>query len=834
MLEHVWQGEWIDDHEVQRRLPDLDLTVRSVLREPLRVQVVLDACERLSVALGDSDSAQYRRLLSCLGQSAGAAGTISELAAFLSRESLHRKVVRELGDADPGRLARRDFRETVYEAWAPVGVVVHVAPTNAAAVGALSAVEGLLAGNVNIVKTGGADTLFTHQVLAELAALDTTGTVTPRIIVLRFPSSRTDWLADICACADAVAVWGGEQALAGVADLVPAGCRLVEWGPKISFGYLTADTWSADDVLTALADQVCELEQQACSSPQVIYLDTDDTATVFDFGERFAAVLGEVSARLPRPAVPPAEQAEITNTVLVAQHEEHLGLTAVCGAAGDGWRVLADTRAALRASPLHRTVWVKPLPRQQILATLRPMRRYLQTVGLAANVPDTAELTRAFFTAGVLRVTPPGDMLGSYTGEPHDGVYALQRYSRRVSARLDEAFAGIASLDELIDEPRTTTVTGPVMTKADFQHLTVPARHAEMFFRSGGSSGDPKLSVFTYDDYSVQMRHTAEGFLAAGFDPRTDRAMNLFFGGGLYGGFLSFYSVLEHLRAVQYPMGAHPDYAMVAQTIADQGVNTLLGMPSYLTRVFDEGADVLRRYGGVRKVFFGGEHLPRRQRQRLADEFGVEVIRSAAYGSVDAGPLGYQCGHAEGTVHHLFTGLHDLEILAVNEDRPAATGETGRLVFSPRVRTGVSLRRYEIGDLGRWVPGACACGRRCPRFELLGRFGDVFRVASIFLNYRKLRAILEDELDYSGDFQIVLTTADSGTEQLTVRVAAAHHLSSDKIIHVLVTNDDELREVVEVDRLLTLAVEHCRPGSFDRTPGSGKLKAVLDRRDPVR
>ncbi|MEU2718544.1 hypothetical protein [Streptomyces sp. NPDC007205] len=44
----------------------------------------------------------------------------------------------------------------------------------------------------------------------------------------------------------------------------------------------------------------------------------------------------------------------------------------------------------------------------------------------------------------------PGRMLFSYDGERHDGVYALQRYSRWVDAQLDGRFAADACLDDLV------------------------------------------------------------------------------------------------------------------------------------------------------------------------------------------------------------------------------------------------------------------------------------------------------------------------------------------------------------------------------------------------
>src|SRR5690606_18896789 len=124
-----------------------------------------------------------------------------------------------------------------------------------------------------------------------------------------------------------------------------------------------------------------------------------------------------------------------------------------------------------------------------------------------------------------------------------------------------------------------------------------------------------------------------------------------------------------------------------------------------------------------------------------------------SYGSVDAGPVAYQCSHSEGGAHHLHSELHQLEILKLEEDAPASKGETGRLIYTTPSRLATTVDRYELGDIGRWIEGLCPCGHRSPRFELEGRVGDIFRAAGNFFNYQKFEKILRDHLDYSGQMQ---------------------------------------------------------------------------------
>ncbi|MFD7236525.1 aldehyde dehydrogenase family protein [Streptomyces syringium] len=823
---HYWQGTFVDDEEAGRRLAGLSATVEAALAEPLDTETVLAACEQLAAALRDAAHPAHARLAKHLAEGEDTT-VLTELAAFLSRPELTTKLRRELGGTSPQRLNRPDAKETVYEAWAPVGLVAHIAPGNAATVAPLSLVEGLLAGNVNVLKTSSADTLLAQHLLAELAALDPTGAIAERVIVLRFSSSRQDWLSMMCAPADAVAVWGGESAVEGVAAHVPPGCRLVEWGHKISFAYLTRDAWQDPAALAALATDVCLHEQQACSSPQVVYLDTEDHDEVFAFAERFAVVLGGMPPAERDTATGPAEEAELTTTELIARLEEHLDLTRVIAAPDGSWRVMADTRPALTASPLHRSVWVKPLPRKRLLGTLRPMRRYLQTAGIAGSRTDIAELSRLALAAGATRVTPLGRMLGGYSGEPHDGVYALQRYSRRVAVQADERFATTACLDDLTRPAAFPPPTGPLLDKAAVQKLNdaVDPRDAELYFRSGGSTGKPALSLFSYDDYDTQMRAAARGLLAAGYDPARDRTANLFFCGGMYGGFISFFSILERLGGTQMPMAAGPDHRVTAEMLVTHEVDTLFGMPSYLWQLLHDQADLLRSYGGIRKIFYGGEHFTAEQRRVLTEDFGIETVRSITYGSTDLGPLGYQCTESTGGVHHLHADLHTMEILHTDADRPVEPGEIGRLVFSTHARRGQNLGRYVIGDLGRALPGPCACGNRSPRFELLGRGGDVMRVASYFLNYRRFVAIAEQDRGYSGELQVLLTRTDR-RERLTVRVEATE---TAELRTALLAGYEELRSAVD-DRLLDLVVETVDGADFARTATSGKLRAVVDDR----
>ena len=829
---HLWEGSWISDSELEKGLARLSEWAAAGAARTLDTGALLAAADEYARKL-KARKGNYRELALALraGRTPAGeiAGVIAESAAFLEREQLERKLRRELGSARPFLPVREQYEDSIFEAWAPLGMLVHVAPSNAAAAAPLSVVEGLLSGNLNILKTGRGDGLFSQLFLKGLLDCDASGELKRFVVCAAVPSHDKARLELIFSAADGIAAWGGEEAMASIRRLAPPSARVVEWGHKISFMYLAADRLHDPELLRLAARECCLFEQQACSSPQCLYVEADGWRALEAFGERFADALGAVSKTI-RP-VPPSssEQAEITLAVELAREEACLGRSRVIEDSAKAWRVLIDERPALAASPLFRTIRVKPLPRARIVETLRPMRRYLQTAGLACGLGDLAELSERLIQAGAVRVRRVGEMAGSYDGEAHDGVYALQRYCRRVAVQAGRDAAGVSNFADLRGAAAPRAKRARIMTKADFQRMDVDPRQARLFFKSGGSSGAPKMSIFSYDDYHEQMRAGAEGLYAAGLDPLSDRSMNLFFSGGLYGGFLSIFSVLEELRAVQFPMAAVLDFPAVAEAIVEHKVDVLLGMPSYIVQLFEEGKEALGRYRGVRKVFYGGEHFNDAQRRHLRERFGVETIKSVGYGSVDTGPLGYQCVACDGSVHHLHQRLQTLEIVDLIKDRPAAPGAVGRLIFTSLARRGQALNRYDLGDVGHWVPGPCPCGRAAPRFRLLGRSGDVIRVGSMFLNYGKFASVLAEAFEYAGPVQLRLSH-EGLRENLCVRLDAGAALDPAEVRRVLLSGYHDLHEVVEVEKMLVFETDAVPSRSFERLKGSGKLARIIDSR----
>ncbi|WP_085611701.1 MULTISPECIES: aldehyde dehydrogenase family protein [unclassified Pseudomonas] len=799
---YLINGQLHPDYRLDAALEQLHLDLPQRLGTALQRGTVLDAVAVFSTRLHDPDlplEPEHRQ----------------SLIEFCQPDALQHKLQRELGE-QPDALRRIDYRESHFERWSPLGLVVHITPGNAPLLAFCAVIESLLAGNVNWLRPSSSDQGLTARLLHALTQCDATGQIAGHVAVI---PATTEQIGQLCERANGISAWGGESALQSIRRQIPAGCRWIDWGHRISFVYLTPET-ASPEALDAVADEVCRLDQQACSSPQWLLVDSDDEAVLRIIGAGLAKALERRAQHWPALMPSLQEASQITTDTAIAQLTQSF-----VGPPGHvwkapGWRVIWTHDQQLAPSPLFRSVLLKPLPRTQVIEALVPWRNMLQSCALICSEHETAELSQMLIAAGVTRIAPVESIHEGYEGEPHDGVYALQRLSRRVSVSLPVAtLTACATLDPL---PVPPGVAGrPIMTKETFIARPInPA--ARLYFRSGGSSGVPVLSGFSYRDFDRQMRAAADGLFAAGLDPARDRVMNLFFSGGLYGGFFSFSKVLELLGVTHLPMGApaDDDYREIARLIIEQRVTTLVGMPSTLHRLFLNEQSRLRDYGGIEKVFLGGEH-PGEQSLALMHSCGVRLIRSAIYGSVDAGPLGHACPATSDGVFHLMSDIQHLEIVAFEADQPVNGDEIGRLVFTSIERQGQDVQRYDLGDSGRWIPGRCPCGLPAPRFELLQRHGRLLRIGTDFICLETLARHLQVE------FQLVLEHAPDGLERMRFRSSLPAREVHDRLL-----NYPTLATLIRTG-LLTVDAEHCAIDQFARNKHSGKTPQVIDNRSVV-
>ena len=825
----IINGNFITPHTFDTLLKDISEQRNAALALPCPTEAVLSACQNFANYLKD-DTTWLKNLGIAHGLTSHESSSLNrELSLFCQREYLVKKLIREFKTVAPFTISRPNLKENIFEGWQALGAILHITPGNAISLPFMAVVEGLLSGNFNILKPSHKDNGLSAALLHRLISFDSSNTLVKYVAVV---NASRDQLPALMALVDGVSAWGSDSSLSTLRGQVPTGCRFIEWGHKLSFTYLDQSIRD-EHWFDSIAQDICEFDQQACSSPQIVMVNTSDWERLLEVGMAMTQAMTRISDKYPALQPSPQETAEITNQVHLAGLESALGeqKIKIWEDPNGYWRIILTDKPGIQPSPLFRTLLISPAPSEQLISTLQPFRHWLQTCALIAQPEDYSNLVQILLAAGVTRITAPGAMHDEYPGEPHDGVYTLAQLARRVSINPKGAWPNTkASLKVSPFQPPKEWQKLPIMKKSEFILRGHHPTHAELFFQSGGTSGQPKLSTFSYSDYHLQMETAADGLLAAGMEPATDRVMNLLYAGNLYAGFYCYSTVLDKLGVKQFPMGGPmlEDLPFVARVIIDQKVNTLVGMPNTLFLLFSQQKELLSKYRGIKKIFYGGEFLGLGQR-KLFEEMGIELIRSAMYGSVDAGILGYACAHCSEGTFHLITKTQSLEILQLESDLPVEKNQIGRLIFSSN-RSSQPLPRYEIGDIGRWVTQECPCGSAEPKFELLGRIGDVVKIGTNLIDCKRIQTWVEQHSGYQGILQIRLDYNIDNQERISLCFHNQPRLTGSDLRKDLISFYPELNEGVR-DQLLELEIEY--NATITQNPHSGKFPLIVDLRNSL-
>ena len=418
----LYRGELCEDRELPRLLERLEADcLETIAGQSIDRETVVAACDALArrAEAGDYDSVLQPFLAAFSIDPA----RFREALFLFKREALSYKLAVELGPEDlpdltpPGRAPIRRRRM-------PLGVLFHMAAGNVDGLPAYSVVEGLLAGNVNILKLPAQDRGASLLLLRELVRLE------PRlrdfVYVFDVPSTDLQSLERFAKIADAVVVWGGDEAVRAARTLAGPDTALICWGHKLSFAYAVPPVSDGD--LEALADHICATGQLLCSSCQGIFLDTGDMGEVHALAERLFPILQAAARR--HPPTDPALRARATLELYARELEADSGGRRIYR--GGCVSVTAAPDSRLELGLLAGNCWVKPLPRDQIVPRLKPRKGCLQTAGLLCPEGEREALSALLARAGVVRVTGPGDMSRTVPGEAHDGTYPLAAYTRIV------------------------------------------------------------------------------------------------------------------------------------------------------------------------------------------------------------------------------------------------------------------------------------------------------------------------------------------------------------------------------------------------------------------
>jgi phenylacetate-CoA ligase len=216
----------------------------------------------------------------------------------------------------------------------------------------------------------------------------------------------------------------------------------------------------------------------------------------------------------------------------------------------------------------------------------------------------------------------------------------------------------------------------------------------------------------------------------------------------------------------------------------------------------------------LRAVICSAEQLLPTQRERIEAAFGLPVFDR--YGSREFGNLAQECESHTGL--HVAVDRARIEIVDSHGNN-LGPNESGEILVTDLDNFVQPFVRYRTGDIGRWLDGACACGRTLPRIGAIeGRSFDLVqtgsgrRIAGTFWTL-----LLRRVSPRISHFQVV----QEGPTQVTVRLRTL-----DQAPLLAAERDLLTRQVHAVASELEISVD--MESAFEATR-SGKHRVVINR-----
>jgi Acyl-CoA reductase (LuxC) len=377
---------------------------------------ILDVLEAWGVVIGEAETAEIPG--------------VAFLRLWLRRSTLGPIIQRELGRGvlDGGWTADGQARLKAY----PVGVVCHWPAGNIDIQPILSLTCALLGGNASIVRVPAGLREQVHRLMEKLLQVDKDELLTKRIFMPIFDHSRQDLHEAMARAADGAMVWGGEEAVSRIRSLsFPHWARLAVFGPRISLAVMDADSWcdagTREMWCRRIAREVWQFDQQACSSPQVIFLENREQHSATEFVQALKRAFESENDHHPRQEI----QAALTSAICKARASWLLDKAANSAIfpKGPDWTILLGQGTEIPRPTQGKTLTV--LVVDELLDVLEKLDGNVQTLGLAmADAEKEKKFASVAARRGVDRIVKLGHM--HVFGAPWDGVDLIRPMVRMV------------------------------------------------------------------------------------------------------------------------------------------------------------------------------------------------------------------------------------------------------------------------------------------------------------------------------------------------------------------------------------------------------------------
>ena len=229
---------------------------------------------------------------------------------------------------------------------------------------------------------------------------------------------------------DKIVAWGGQASMKHITQYIQPGIDLVAMDPKLSSAIIGADGFADDATMRQVAERLAidigYLNQQACASARVVYIQTGTGADGLRKANEFGKLLYDAIQAMPAHASGPVPRL----TPNLAEELQTLRLTSdehkVFGGDRRGAIIVSQTDQPVDFAPLLTDRVANLVPFDDIDLPIRSVNSYTQTIGVYPDSLKQSIRDRCVFN-GAQRMTSLGYMLKAAMAGPHDGIEPVRR-----------------------------------------------------------------------------------------------------------------------------------------------------------------------------------------------------------------------------------------------------------------------------------------------------------------------------------------------------------------------------------------------------------------------
>ncbi|HPT45126.1 MAG TPA: acyl-CoA reductase, partial [Candidatus Rifleibacterium sp.] len=485
------------------------------------------------------------------------------ISAICRRTNLEKRISGEFGDsAVLDRGSERPHLNFRLRAM-PRGVLLHLTAGNVFVGAVDSLVSGIITKNANILKMSRVDPVFPLLFIESIKEHDPAGIIWPNQAALLWKGGDEAIETALLQAPLTIVFWGGHDALVSLKSRIGTAARLIENGPRYSFAVVEGKRIKkgpAAAMIRGLALDLCRWDQQACSSPHVVYVLDRDHKTAHLLIESLYDELLQLRDELPLGDLSFDEKVEIRKVRELARMSEARGEGRLVCPEDFSFTLVLEYDSVFKISCLNRTLFIKIVADiETLVGQVRPLAAYLQTAGLYCESEVSSRLEEELLGIGVKRITEIGGMSEGHDGAPHEGGFLLRQlvewvdveYLDNPASRVERLLKQIQASPyyrQIIDQAGGCGFENfhklPLLDRETFYRNSPPESEAILtgpmtdsyVYASGGTTGSPKFTFYSNDEYRYVTDVLTDIYRNAGLC-RNDRVANLFIAGNLWTSF---------------------------------------------------------------------------------------------------------------------------------------------------------------------------------------------------------------------------------------------------------------------------------------------------------